>query len=214
MTDGAACPFLLSAGKGLDERLCEFRIRSLPQAYNKRLMGADASNELVMRVQPDEALYMIASAKTPGINAGLGNRDTRARLLRWACAMRRNSAMAHHLCPATRTRMLLNACRGDQALSVSAAELTEAWRIFTPLLQAIDAEKPQPVLHPFGFTPEGYVEWALRHGVDVLNLPCSWGGREAAEKLAEDIAKHAAEKQAAQARAEMNATVEDLAFGY
>ena len=207
-------PFLLSAGKGLDERLCEFRIRFKPQAYNKRLMGADASNELVMRVQPDEALYMIASAKTPGINAGLGNRDTCTPVamgLRYATQFGDGSPFV----PGDAyERMLLNACRGDQALSVSAAELTEAWRIFTPLLQAIDAEKPQPVLHPFGFTPEGYVEWALRHGVDVLNLPCSWGGREAAEKLAEDIAKHAAEKQAAQVRAEMNATVEDLAFGY
>ena len=44
-------PFLLSAGKGLDERLCEFRIRFRPQPYNQRLMGADATNELVMRVQ-------------------------------------------------------------------------------------------------------------------------------------------------------------------
>lgn len=35
-------PFLLSAGKGLDERLCEFRIRFRPQPYNKLLFGADA----------------------------------------------------------------------------------------------------------------------------------------------------------------------------
>ena len=43
-----------------------------------------------------------------------------------------------------------------QALSVAAAELTEAWRIFTPLLHQIDAERPPPVLHAFGRLPEGW----------------------------------------------------------
>ena len=106
-------PFLLSAGKGLDERLCELRVRLIhllpaltrphppspalagalqaagvqphaprlqpvhpgcnraqqvrfkPQPYN-RMMGVDSANELVLRVQPDEALYVVAVAKTPG----------------------------------------------------------------------------------------------------------------------------------------------------
>ena len=58
-------PFLLSAGKGLDERLCELRVRFKPQPYN-RMMGVDSANELVLRVQPDEALYVVAVAKTPG----------------------------------------------------------------------------------------------------------------------------------------------------
>ena len=32
-------PFLLSAGKGLDERLCEFRVRFKPQPFQARLLG-------------------------------------------------------------------------------------------------------------------------------------------------------------------------------
>ncbi len=70
-------PFLLSAGKGLDERLCEFRIRFRPQPFNQQLFGAPAQNELVMRVQPDEALYLAACAKQPGINAGLASTEER-----------------------------------------------------------------------------------------------------------------------------------------
>ena len=58
-----------------------------------------------------------------------------------------------------RLAQFLNAARGDQSLFVSAAELVEAWRIFTPLLHAIDDKKPQPVFHPFGALPEGYVSW-------------------------------------------------------
>ena len=64
-------------------------------------------------------------------------------------------------------RMILNAARGDQALFVSAAELVEAWRIFTPLLHQIDEQRPQPVVHPFGALPHGYVEWAKQRGIEV-----------------------------------------------
>merc|ERR1712224_191455 len=50
---------------------------------------------------------------------------------------------------------------------VSAAELVEAWRIFTPLLHQIDEQRPQPVVHPFGALPHGYVEWAKQRGIEV-----------------------------------------------
>ena len=46
-------------------------------------------------------------------------------------------------------------CTPLQALFVSAAELVEAWRIFTPLLHQIDEQKPLPVAHPFGALPQG-----------------------------------------------------------
>ena len=77
-------------------------------------------------------------------------------------------------------RMLLNAARGDQALSVSAAELYEAWRIFTPMLHRIDAQRPTPVEHPFGVAaPAGYTEFAAANGVAVEPLQASWGGAAA-----------------------------------
>ena len=64
-------------------------------------------------------------------------------------------------------RMFLNCARGDQSLFVSAAELVEAWRIFTPLLHQIDERKPQPVVHPFGIMPEGYASWAKANGIEL-----------------------------------------------
>ena len=62
--------------------------------------------------------------------------------------------------------------------------------------------------------PDGYVEFALRHGVDVLPQPVHWGGKEAEEKLRADIAQYEASKAAARQKAAMTATIEDLAFGY
>ena len=64
-------------------------------------------------------------------------------------------------------RMFLNAARGDQALFVSAPELVEAWRIFTPLLHQIDERKPEPRHHPFGCLPEGYMAWSHASGVEI-----------------------------------------------
>jgi len=207
-------PFLLSAGKGLDERLCEFRIRFKPQPYNRQLFGADAQNELVMRVQPDEALYMVACAKQPGISAGLAKEERRTPIamgLRYATQFGDGSPF---VCGDAYERMLLNAARGEQGLSVSASELVEAWRIFTPLLHQIDKEKPPPVVHPFGQLPAGYVEWAAAHGFDVHPLEAAWGGQEAEQKLRDDLEAHKAELARVKAAEIARAAQDDMAFGY
>ena len=61
-------PFLFTAGKGMDERVCELRVR-FKRLPTNAMMGVDSQNELVMRVQPDESLYMITCAKEPDITA-------------------------------------------------------------------------------------------------------------------------------------------------
>ena len=61
-------------------------------------------------------------------------------------------------------RMFLNAALGDQSLFVSADELVEMWRIFTPLLHQIDEQKPEVVIYPFGMVPTGWAEWAQARG--------------------------------------------------
>ena len=48
--------------------MCELRVRFKRLPMNA-MMGVDSQNELVMRVQPDESLYMITSAKEPDITA-------------------------------------------------------------------------------------------------------------------------------------------------
>jgi len=110
--------------------------------------------------------------------------------------------------------MLLNAARGEQGLSVSASELVEAWRIFTPLLHQIDKEKPPPVVHPFGQLPAGYVEWAAAHGFDVHPLEAAWGGQEAEQKLRDDLEAHKAELARVKAAEIARAAQDDMAFGY
>merc|ERR1711953_1401415 len=61
-------PFMMRAGKGLDERMAEVRITFKGQAFNKLVDGAQ--NELVMRIQPDEAIYLKCMNKVPGWEQG------------------------------------------------------------------------------------------------------------------------------------------------
>jgi hypothetical protein len=151
-------PFLFTAAKGMDERLCELRVRFKPQSVNK-ILGVESHNELVMRVQPDESLYMTTVAKEPGITAAQVRRPV-------VMDMSYKQQFEGAYVGDAYERMFLNAALGDQSLFVSAAELVEAWRIFTPLLHKIDESKPAPVTHPFGKYPAGYHEYAKKRGVE------------------------------------------------
>jgi glucose-6-phosphate 1-dehydrogenase len=151
-------PFLFRAGKGLDERLAEVRVTFKKQSYNELVAGP--ANELVMRIQPDEAIYMKVLNKVPGWDKG--NAGSVVMDLSY-----KDSFSDSYVADAYE-RMFLNAARGEQALFVGDKELVEAWRIFTPLLHEIDTTKPKPVLYPFGSrVPPGMDEFAERYGITM-----------------------------------------------
>ena len=62
-------PFILKAGKTLNERKGKFRIQfKLASGANWIFAGQEVpQNELVMRLQPGEAVYMKANFKSPGL---------------------------------------------------------------------------------------------------------------------------------------------------
>jgi len=123
-------PFIFKAGKALDERKAEVRIQF--QSVGASLFGTDpdkSRNELVIRFQPNEAIYMKMNMKMPGLemrqtiselDLTYGDRFTGTRI------------------PDAYERLILDCIRGDQQHFVRRDELTEAWRIFTPVLHAID----------------------------------------------------------------------------
>lgn len=144
-------PFLMKAGKGLDERMAEVRITFKEQGYNA-LMGSNGGNQLVMRIQPDEALYFKTFSKEPGLD-----QVVKPTVMDMNYATQFRDAYVGD----AYERMFLNAAKGDGSLFVSSPELVEAWRIFTPLLHQIDETKPKVVVYPFGTSPPGFPEWSL-----------------------------------------------------
>ena len=101
-------PFLFTAGKGMDERVCELRVRYKPHTLNAMMdPSLEHRNELVMRAQPDEALYMLTVAKEPGVQT--------EQVRKQVCMdMRYASQFADSYVGDAYERLLLSACRGDQ----------------------------------------------------------------------------------------------------
>jgi len=151
-------PFFMRAGKGLDESMAEVRVMFKRQAYND--LVPSQPNELVIRIQPNAAIYLNCIVKRPG-----WSQDQVAPV---NLDMTYSRTFPGSYVADAYERMLLQAAKGEKALFVSGDELAEAWRIFTPLLDTIDRERPQPVLYPFGSdAPEGLSDFAQARGVSL-----------------------------------------------
>ncbi|KAJ2931697.1 hypothetical protein H1R20_g5389, partial [Candolleomyces eurysporus] len=138
-------PFVLKAGKGrfpLNEAKVEVRIqfKDVTQGIFKDI----ARNELVIRIQPSEAVYLKLNAKTPGLY-------TRAFPTEMDLTYKRRFAEAK--IPEAYESLILDALRGDHSNFVRNDELDYAWKIFTPILHWIDGkngQRPKPVPYPYG----------------------------------------------------------------
>ncbi|XVF81437.1 hypothetical protein PTKIN_Ptkin15bG0154800 [Pterospermum kingtungense] len=138
-------PFLMKAGKALHTKRAEIRVqfRHVPGNLYKRNFGTDldkATNELVLRVQPDEAIYLKINNKVPGLGMRLDRSDLnllfRARYPREV--------------PDAYERLLLDAIAGERRLFIRSDELDAAWSLFTPLLKELEDKKIVPELYPYG----------------------------------------------------------------
>ncbi len=136
-------PFDLEAGKGLHDRLTEIRIhfRRRPAAAFRFQTQPLPGNVLVIRVQPDEGIYLRVNNKVPGLAMALAPTMLD---LRYADAFPRRPIPSAYEC------LLWEALEGDRSLFISEAELAAAWDIFTPALHALDRRPRRPLPYVFG----------------------------------------------------------------
>ncbi|KAL8520214.1 hypothetical protein ACS0TY_010940 [Phlomoides rotata] len=154
-------PFLMKAGKALHNRRAEIRVqfRHVPGNLYNRNIGADldrATNELVIRVQPDEAIYLKINNKVPG----LGMRLDRSNLnLLYKTRYSKEIPDAYE-------RLLLDAIEGERRLFIRSDELDAAWSLFTPVLKELEDKKIIPEYYPYGSRgPVGAHYLAARYNV-------------------------------------------------
>ncbi|KAJ6873960.1 glucose-6-phosphate 1-dehydrogenase 1 [Populus alba x Populus x berolinensis] len=138
-------PFLMKAGKALHTRRAEVRVqfRHVPGNLYKRNFGTDldkATNELVLRVQPDEAIYLKINNKVPGLGMRLDRSDLNLLY----------SARYPREIPDAYERLLLDAIAGERRLFIRSDELDAAWALFTPMLKELEQKKIVPELYPHG----------------------------------------------------------------
>lgn len=135
-------PIVLRAGKGMNKRESEVRIqfRDVPgnifSKGNRRL----PANELVIRIQPDEALYLSVVNKEPGLDLVLDRYDLN---------LQYRSAFTAQI-PDAYECLLLDVVEGDKSLFIRNDELQIAWDIFTPVLRELEEKHIEPEIYPFG----------------------------------------------------------------
>lgn len=135
-------PFILKAGKALNEAKVEVRVqfKDVTQGIFKDI----SRNELVIRIQPSEAVYLKLNTKTPGLN-------TRAIPTEMDLTYKRRFTEAK--IPEAYESLILDALKGDHSNFVRDDELDVAWKIFTPILHWIEGRNgpsPKPVPYPYG----------------------------------------------------------------
>lgn len=136
-------PFIVKAGKALDEKKVEVRIqfKTCPASLWGRETAETHRNELVMRLQPNEAIYMKVNVKQPGW-------DNKIHMSEMDLSYKKRYEGLR--IPEAYERLILDCIRGDQQHFVRRDELEVAWKIFTPLLHAIDRGEVEPVPYTYG----------------------------------------------------------------
>lgn len=119
--------------------------------------GPLARDELVVRIQPDEAIYLKVNTKRPG-EMSYSIEETELDLTY-------NERYRGVKLPDAYERLILDVFMGSKINFVRSDELQEAWRIVDPILAEIDKKKLPVIPYKFGSIgiPEAF-EATVKHG--------------------------------------------------
>lgn len=138
-------PFILQAGKAMDERKVDVRIQLKDPPASPFLTRKDLKsqrNEIVLNIQPKEGIFMKTNVKTPGFDSVPVQSELEMKY--------ETSFRGKIKSPDAYTRLILDAFRGRQAAFVRDDELVKSWEIFTPVLHEIDESRIQPTIYQPG----------------------------------------------------------------
>lgn len=133
-------PFILKAGKALDQAKVEVRVQF--KDVTGGIFDNIPRNELVLRVQPDESVYMKMNTKLPGLSMKTATTELDLTYKRRFSDLK---------IPEAYEALILDAFKGDHSNFVRDDELDQSWRVFTPLLHYLDNTKEiKPSPYPYG----------------------------------------------------------------
>ncbi|CAG8468156.1 7356_t:CDS:2 [Dentiscutata heterogama] len=161
-------PFILKCGKALNEQKTEIRVQF--QHVPGNVFKDAPRNELVIRVQPGEAVYMKMVNKLPGLSM-----DTVISELDLTYHRRFSDLKI----PDAYEALILDVLKGDHSNFVRDDELDAAWKIFTPILHKIDNEKIKPVPYAYGSRgPAKIDEFVASYGFKRSPQQYNWPGSQ------------------------------------
>lgn len=146
----AGVPFYLRTGKRLPKQVTEIAIQFKNPPLNLfSTVECDGDlcdlvetrpNQLILRIQPHEAISLRFSTKRPGMNYQVQ-------------PVSMDFSYDEHFdaqLPEAYERLLLDVMRGDSTLFTRSDELEAAWKFVTPVLEAWEASSSAPEFYPAG----------------------------------------------------------------
>nr|AGU90194.1 glucose-6-phosphate dehydrogenase [Rhizopus delemar] len=137
-------PFILKAGKALNEAKVEVRLQFHRVAGS--LFSQSPRNELVLRIQPKEAVYVKFNNKQPGLSYQTIQTDLN---------LSYDTRYTDLSIPDAYESLILDVLRNDHSNFVRNDELQAAWKIFTPLLHKIDKHDSGVDIKPYAYGSRG-----------------------------------------------------------
>ena len=146
----AGVPFFLRTGKRLSKQMTEIAIQFKNPPLNLFStvecegdlcdLVETRPNQLILRIQPQEAISLRFSTKRPGMNYQVH-------------PVSMDFEYEDHFTarlPEAYERLLLDVIRGDSTLFTRSDELEAAWRFVTPVIEAWEASSSSPEMYPAG----------------------------------------------------------------
>ncbi len=155
----AGVPFFVRTGKRLPTKLTEVVItfkRPPQRIFHDMSMDIECSNQLIMRIQPNEGLELQFAMKVPGEGFRITNVDMDFHY----------ADLTEAYVPEAYERLLLDCMKGDPTLYARGDSVEAAWSFIDPILEAWEKEADHPLYgYPSGswgpdeadrlFKPEG-----------------------------------------------------------
>lgn len=118
-------PFYIRTGKRLPTKVTEIVIhfKQTPHYLFAKKNGAEACNQLIIRIQPDEGILLKFGMKVPGAGFNVHNVTMNFHY----------SELSDHKLPTAYERLLLDAMLGDSTLYARGDAVEEAWKFILPI---------------------------------------------------------------------------------
>jgi glucose-6-phosphate 1-dehydrogenase len=134
----AGVPFYLRTGKRMTRKLTEIAVTLRPVPH-MAFQGADSAgvkpNQIILTLQPDEAVTVSLGAKVPGTKMQIRPVNME---FHYGTAFVSESPEAYE-------RLILDVMRGDATLFTRDDEVVALWRIIDPILAAWAADTTSPI---------------------------------------------------------------------
>jgi glucose-6-phosphate 1-dehydrogenase len=109
--------------------------KATPHFLFSKGVAHNASNQLVIRIQPDEGVLLKLGMKTPG--AGFEVQTVNMDF--------HYSDLSHQRIPSAYERLIYDSMKGDATLFARTEEVIEAWKFLSPVIEAWKNDKDIPL---------------------------------------------------------------------